>query len=107
MNPKTTIVVRMVIFGLAGACLTLLLGLAAVVLAPDDGFSDLAAAALTTVFLIPLGLISGALIGWFTRRRFGNGWVETAPTSRDGATEVSDPASLEREIAEGEWSVGA
>lgn len=46
----------------------LILGLAAVALAPENGFADLAAAAVTRAFLVPLGIGIGALVGWMTGR---------------------------------------
>lgn len=67
MSTTTTLIVRLVIFALAGALIALLVGLATVMLAPKDGFGDLAAAALTTVFLIPLGLATGGVFGWWSR----------------------------------------
>ena len=51
-----------------GGLLALALGMAAVILAPENGFADLAAAAVTRVFLVPLGIIIGAFTGWWTGR---------------------------------------
>ncbi len=57
---------RVILFGLAGGAIALLIGLAAVALAPDNGFADLAFASLTKIFFIPLGIVIGATIGWRT-----------------------------------------
>ena len=60
---------RVILFALLGGLVALLLGLAAVALAPDDGFVDLAFASLTKIFFVPLGLVVGAAIGWRTGTR--------------------------------------
>lgn len=60
---------RVLAFAVLGGLIALLIGLAAVALAPDNGFADLAAAAVTRVFLVPLGVLGGAVAGWFTGRR--------------------------------------
>ena len=59
---------RVLAFAVLGGLLALALGMAAVVLAPENGFADLAAAAITRVFLVPLGIIVGAFAGWWTGR---------------------------------------
>lgn len=69
MSPAARRVVTIVITGLGGALIGLLVGLIAIAVAPDNGFGDLAAAAVTTVFLIPMGLVIGALVGWWVTRR--------------------------------------
>jgi hypothetical protein len=50
-----------------GASIALIVGLFAVALAPDNGFADLAAAALTKVVLVPFGAVVGGIAGY----RFG------------------------------------
>ena len=60
---------RTLAFAVLGGILALMLGLAAVALAPDNGFGDLAAAAVTRVVLVPLGVLVGASVGWMTGRR--------------------------------------
>lgn len=57
-------VMRTLLGALIGAILGLALGLAAVQLAPENGFADLAAAALTRILLIPIGVIAGGVIGY-------------------------------------------
>ena len=52
-----------------GALVALSLGLAAVALAPENGFADLAAAAVTRVILVPAGLVVGGAVGLGTARR--------------------------------------
>lgn len=52
----------------AGAVATFALGLLAVELAPENGFADLAAAAVTRVFLVPLGAVGGAVVGYLRGR---------------------------------------
>jgi uncharacterized membrane-anchored protein len=59
---------RVVIAALIGGLLALAIGLLAVQLAPENGFADLAAAALTRVFLVPLGIVAGGVIGYRRRR---------------------------------------
>jgi hypothetical protein len=54
---------------LAGAALGLVVGLVAVALAPENGFADLAAGALTTVVIVPGGALAGAITAWWTGRR--------------------------------------
>ncbi len=62
--------VRVVIGALVGAIVGLAVGLIAMLFAPENGFGDLAVAAVMTVFLIPGGLvIGGGLAFWRTRRR--------------------------------------
>lgn len=60
---------RILLFAIIGGAIALVLGLAAVALAPDDGFADLAAASLTKIFLIPTGIVAGAVVGWRTSPR--------------------------------------
>lgn len=52
----------------AGAVTALALGLLAVELAPENGFADLAAAAVTRVFLVPAGAVVGAVVGYLRGR---------------------------------------
>lgn len=59
---------RMLAFAVVGGLIALGLGLAAVALAPDSGFGDLAAATVTRLVLIPAGIIGGAVAGWLTGR---------------------------------------
>ena len=69
---------------LAGGVVGLLIGLVFITVSPDNGFGDLAAAAVTTVFLIPLGLIAGGVVGWLVTRRSGGeaGGTGTVPADR-------------------------
>lgn len=67
--PARVALSRVLAFAVLGGLIALVFGLAAVALAPDNGFADLAAAALTRVFLVPLGILVGALAGWWTGRR--------------------------------------
>lgn len=60
---------RVLAFAVLGGLIALVIGLAAVALAPDNGFADLAAAAVTRVLLVPLGVLGGAVAGWLTGRR--------------------------------------
>lgn len=62
-------VIRVLIGAVAGAVLALVMGLIAVALAPDDGFGDLAAAAVTLVFGVPVGAILGGVAGYLVGRR--------------------------------------
>lgn len=62
-------VARVILFALAGGLVALLLGMAGVALAPDDGFADLAFASMTKIFFVPLGVVIGAAIGWRTGTR--------------------------------------
>ena len=52
-----------------GGAVALIVGAVWVVLAPDDGFADLAAAAVTAVVLIPVGTILGVVFAGMSRRR--------------------------------------
>lgn len=62
-------IARLLAFAVIGGLIALGLGLTAVALAPDNGFGDLAAAAVTRVILVPLGIIGGAVAGWMTGRK--------------------------------------
>jgi hypothetical protein len=53
----------------AGAIVGLVIGFIWMALAPNNGFGDLAAAAVMTVFLIPGGLIIGGGLGYWRSRR--------------------------------------
>ena len=66
--PLRVVVSRVLAFAVLGGLAALALGVAAVALAPENGFADLAAAAVTRVFLVPLGIVLGALTGWWTGR---------------------------------------
>lgn len=66
MNRRHTISV--VAGAVSGAAAALALGLLAIELAPANGFADLAAAAVTRVFLVPLGVVSGAVVGYLRGR---------------------------------------
>lgn len=59
---------RVLAFAVIGGLTALVVGMAAVALAPDNGFADLAAAAVTSVFLVPLGVLVGGGVGWYTGR---------------------------------------
>lgn len=69
MSPGVRRVLVVTGSALAGAVVGLVVGLVFVTMSPDNGFGDLAAAAVTTVFLIPLGFISGGVVGWLVTRR--------------------------------------
>lgn len=60
--------ISMVAGAVGGAAAALALGLLAVELAPENGFADLAAAAVTRVFLVPLGAAGGAVVGYLRGR---------------------------------------
>lgn len=53
---------------LAGVVIALAVGLTAVVLAPENGFADLAAATVTRVLLVPAGAIVGGVAGYVRSR---------------------------------------
>jgi len=60
---------RTVVGGLVGLAAALGAGGLWIALAPENGFADLAAAAVTRVVLVPAGLLVGALVGNRTSRR--------------------------------------
>lgn len=62
-------VARIVIGAVFGMALALGIGLIAVALASDEGFGDLAAAAVTVVFGLPAGAIVGGVVSY----RLGRG----------------------------------
>jgi hypothetical protein len=64
----TPTLARTVIGAVAGAALAMLIGLLAVAMAPDNGFADLAAAAVTRVVLVPAGGVIGGIVAYRTRR---------------------------------------
>ncbi len=69
-SPRAVIgrqITRCVGGGIAGAVIALAFGLTAVALAPDNGFADLAAAAVTRLMLVPLGVVFGSFLA--LRRR--------------------------------------
>jgi len=68
---KASPVARTVIGACLGAVLALGIGLIAVALAPENGFGDLAAAAVTLVFGIPAGALVGGFLGWWLGRDRG------------------------------------
>ncbi len=74
---------RTVLFAIAGGVVALLVGLIWVALAPDNGFGDLAAASVTVVFLIPLGLVIGAIWGWRSARAADAAPPAETPSSID------------------------
>ena len=57
-----------VVGAIAGVVIALAIGLAAIALAPENGFADLAAATVTRVFLVPVGAIVGGVVGYLRRR---------------------------------------
>lgn len=59
---------RVLAFAVVGGLVAVTLGMVAVTLAPDNGFADLAAASVTRVFLVPLGVLVGGGMGWYTGR---------------------------------------
>lgn len=62
--------VRVLVGAVLGAVIGLVVGLIAMQFAPENGFGDLAVAAVMTVFLIPGGLVIGAGVAfWRTRRQ--------------------------------------
>lgn len=61
--------VRVLLGAAAGAITGLVIGFIWMAAAPGNGFGDLAAAAVTTVFLIPGGLIIGGGLGFWRSRR--------------------------------------
>lgn len=58
------IAISVVVGAVAGAAVAVALGVLTVELAPENGFADLAAAAVTRVFLVPVGAIGGAVAGY-------------------------------------------
>lgn len=60
--------IRPIIGGFSGGVVGLLIGAIWIALAPDNGFGDLAAAAVTAVFLVPLGILVG-VVGTILRDR--------------------------------------
>ena len=64
----------MAIGAVIGVLLAVGIGLIAVVLAPTDGFGDLAAAAVTLVFGIPAGAVIGGFLGY---------WIGRTPRTSD------------------------
>jgi hypothetical protein len=63
-----TLVARSGAGAVLGAAAALIVGLIAVSLAPDNGFADLAAAAVTRVVLIPFGAVVGGITGYRSGR---------------------------------------
>lgn len=66
---RSSVLLRVLLGAVAGVLIAVLVGLAAVTMAPDDGFGDLAAAAVTLVFGIPAGAILGGVAGFLIGRR--------------------------------------
>lgn len=63
-------IARIVIGAIAGMALAIGIGLIAVALASDEGFADLAAAAVTIVFGLPAGaIVGGFVLYWIGRDR--------------------------------------
>ena len=61
---------RLAAGGMGGGVVALVVGAMWIALAPDDGFADLAAASVTVVVLVPLGVVLGvAAAGGLARRR--------------------------------------
>lgn len=61
--------VKVITGAVLGALMGLGIGLVAIALAPTNGFGDLAAAAVTTVFLIPAGVVVGGVVAFWRHRR--------------------------------------
>jgi hypothetical protein len=71
---RSSALLRVLLGAVAGVLIAVLLGLAAVAMAPDNGFGDLAAAAVTLVFGIPAGAILGGVVGFLVgRQKAGRG----------------------------------
>ena len=68
-SPLRSRAARVLAYAVIGGLIALAVGLAAVVLAPEDGFGDLAAAAVTRVVLVPAGILIGGVFGWTSSRR--------------------------------------
>jgi hypothetical protein len=66
---RSSSLLRVLLGAVAGVLIAVLVGLAAVAMAPDNGFGDLAAAAVTLVFGIPAGAILGSVAGFLIGRR--------------------------------------
>lgn len=66
---RSSALLRVLLGAVAGVLIAVLVGLAAVAMAPDNGFGDLAAAAVTLVFGIPAGAILGGVAGFLIGRR--------------------------------------
>ena len=66
---RSSVLLRVLLGAVAGVLIAVLVGLAAVAMAPDNGFGDLAAAAVTLVFGIPAGAILGGVAGFLIGRR--------------------------------------
>ena len=66
---RSSVLLRVLLGAVAGVLIAVLVGLAAVAMAPANGFGDLAAAAVTLVFGIPAGAILGAVAGFLIGRR--------------------------------------
>ena len=66
---RSSSLLRVLLGAVAGVLIAVLVGLAAVAMAPDNGFGDLAAAAVTLVFGIPAGAILGGVAGFLIGRR--------------------------------------
>jgi hypothetical protein len=66
---RSSSLLRVLLGAVAGVLIAVLVGLAAVAMAPDNGFGDLAAAAVTLVFGIPAGAILGGVAGFLIVRR--------------------------------------
>lgn len=65
---KASPIARTLVGAVLGAMLAVGIGLIAVALAPENGFGDLAAAAVTLVFGIPAGALIGGFLGWWLGR---------------------------------------
>ena len=68
-NPPRSRWISPIIGGLSGGVLGLLIGAIWMAAAPDNGFGDLAAAAVTAVFLVPLGILVGVVATILRDRR--------------------------------------
>lgn len=66
---KSSALLRVLLGAVAGVLVAVVVGLAAVAMAPENGFGDLAAAAVTLVFGIPAGAILGGVAGFLIGRR--------------------------------------
>ncbi len=66
---RSSALLQVLLGAVAGALVAVLVGLAVVAMAPDNGFGALAAATVTLLFGIPAGAILGGAAGYWMGRR--------------------------------------